>query len=304
MLNLHQKFHVLQDTLQLSNLRSSSGQRSSTDIPDVFIYRRTKKTGSSSMLGALLKVTDKLGYIPLYYDPPYMKTYVRAEGLRPIPRRLFVAQHNAVTREHTQGRKTVIADTIIDGYRQVTSFCRFTRNISDCAAGMKECLNDAALSQRFYRWAGKPREDEETFIDLPLSSAHPALSSSVLRRIFPNITLDVHRYNVAGSSCDEKPDLRKIYNNHYKILDYQIDALRKRLLHMAGYPTAAAQETLHASLVELMDAAEEEERKKYTFSTYESTRKVASDHSLLMKYAKSPWRREKNGKLVLEKRSE
>lgn len=253
-------------------------------LPQVIVYRRTKKTASSSMLEELLKVTTQHGYVSLYHSGPRMKEVVRAEYLAPNPRRLFVAEHNAVTRDETAGRKTLIIDTIMDGYRQVTSYCRYVKKVRmrHCDEQLIKCLEGPALSQSNYRWAGKSHEDISTFIDMPLSSEHPALSTTAFQRVFENSVLDVKKRNSVGSACPEDPKIRAVYNKWYKRLDRQINKLRIRLLALAGYP--ANSKDGNVSITEMMDKAEELERRRYledldyVFGEHEATREVSEEH--------------------------
>lgn len=267
-----------------------------TSYPDVFIYRRTKKTGSTSMLDALVRVMKDKDYVPLYYDIERMNIIVRTEFLKPKPRRLLILQHNKVNRQHTIGRTAVIADTVYDGFRQMTAFCRFVRNIKDCGPAMVACLEAASSkAQVRYRWCGSTVETPDTYIDLPLSSAHPALSTTVLRTVFPDALLDIPKLNAAGSACEETPQLRAVYDQNYVILEKQIALLRKRLLSVAGYPTSATS-LPGTSTEEMMDAAELIESKKYNFGTYSYTKDVGTINTDL-KEAVSDWVRSPSGKL-------
>lgn len=273
------------------------------NLPDVVIYRRTKKTGSSSMLEELLHATAPLRYVPLAEGGTKAKEVVRGEGLLASPRRLLVAEHNAVTRDDAPWGTALIIDTIVDGYRQVTAFCRFVVKVERCDAELAKCLRSPfALGQRFYRWAGHESEDASTYIDMPLSSAHPALSTTVLRKVFPNATLDIKRRNSAGSSCAEDSALRRVYDEHYKELESQVERLRMRFLMLSGYPTLT--KSGDVSLEEMMDKAEELERKRYlresglNFEDYESTSEVSKEH-LALKRGKPNWARTPDGKIEL-----
>ena len=253
------------------------------------------------MLDALVKELRPYGYNALYhYESSRMNEVVRGEMHRPNPRRTLVAQHNGVTRDHANGRRTVIADTFQDGYKQITSFCRYVRRVENCDTELEECmLSETTMKQIRYRWASDEMETNLTYIDLPLSSAHPALSTTVIRRVFPDVTLNVQQYNVAGSACDELPALRKIYKKSYGELEAQNRILQKRILYLAGYPTRTPP-GLKISLPEMMDAAEQIESGKYNLKVSISQRKPSSDHKGLMK-AEVSWNRDENGVLFLGK---
>ena len=235
-----------------------------SNSPEVLIYRRTKKTGSTSMLEAILKGLTPESYTALYNVSHVLSDIVRAEVHRPSPRKLFIGSHNGISREHTGNRRTVIIDTVADGYKQMTSFCRYVQRVSKCESDeMRECLRSGpSRSQLRYRWAGRPQEDSETYIDLPLSSAHPALSATIFRRVFPHITIDIAKNNVFGSSCEETANLRKFYDEIYQGLDQQVLMLRKRMLTLAGYPS----EMDGFSVEQLLDAADKAEEARYANS--------------------------------------
>lgn len=258
----------------------------SNALPPLFIYRRTRKTGSSSMLAALVDELTPLNYVPLYHVHPDMQMAVRSEYRRTRPRRLLVAQHNRITRDMHPRRAAIIADTLRDGYKQITAFCRHTRHVPTCDDAMVACMRSrAALDENRYRWAGRSTEDDDTYIDLPLSSAHPALSTTVLRSVFPNVTLQIEEYNSANRTCPELPELRAVYSELYGELDRQIAVLKRRLLVIAGYPYKAKTYNEPDSVISLddvVDAAEQQERTKYHIANKSiSMRGVSNAHKEL-----------------------
>lgn len=220
--------------------------------PELFIFRKSKKTGGSSMINALMDALEPLGYVPLPKKRDEMDISVRNEYVRPSPRRLMLVQHNKVTRAHHPRRRAVIADTIRDGLPQVLSYCRHMRAVQDCfGPAMLKCLRRRASHQLAYRWARRDREDEDTYIDLPMSPAHPALSTAVLRTVFPKIPpLRILRYNDRGLGCEKelrtaslneteqhgKEAVLQMYHELFGPLDGQIDDLKRRMLSVAGYP--------------------------------------------------------------------
>lgn len=232
--------------------------------PEVIVFRRTRKTGSSSMLSELIREFTLLGYETLNEPPPEMKWRVRKEDIKIKRGRLFVAEHNDITRADYHRGQVVIIDTVRDGYQQVTSFCRYLKKIRTCNKLIEECMeSNASLVQNRYRWGGRPEEDDDTYIDLPISSAHMYLSTTVLRTIFPEITLRPLQINVMKSSCPENGSLRKIYRRLYGELDEQVNMLKKRMLVIAGYPFRLHAGTKIKSLDELLDAADLAEKAKY-----------------------------------------
>ena len=243
----------------------------SSRVPDVVIYRKTKKTGSTSGLDAILKGLLPKRYAPLHNDTSVIKDILRAEALKSSPRKLLVSCHNGISREHTGNLFTVITDTVKDGYHQMTSFCRYFREVKECDSDeMRECLHHANLQYQVkYRWAGRSKEDSETYIDLPMSVAHPGLSTTVFRQVFPNVTLDFPQINAVGSTCEDIPSVRKVYDELFADLENQVLKLRNRMLTLAGYPTKLD----GYSVVQLMDAADKTERSKYQFGRKSEPRK-------------------------------
>lgn len=274
---------------ELGSVDHSVAHEVVADVPDVVIFRRTRKTGSSSMLEQLLKVAVQYNFTPLYESGLHLRTLVRAENVAIVPRRIFVAEHNTISRADTGNRRVVIVDTITDGYKHITSFCRFVPKVRvrDCEQGLEECLRGSvAQGENRYRWAGRDQEDSETYIDIPLSVEHPALSTRAFRRVFPDVVMDVRKLNVANSSCEESARLRAIYNELYRELDRQVEVLQNRLLILAGYPIAKQNSSIKTT--QLLDAAEKMERANFlkeglSFGTYESKKAVSTDHLRLKK---------------------
>lgn len=296
------------------------------DYPPVFIYRRTKKTASSSMLTALIDVLSPYQYVPLYHIPEEISHVVRRESrivLLHNRRRLLVAQHNHLRRSIHPQSNAIIADTIRPGYEQITSFCRYVKNLSKCDDDlMLSCLkHPATISQITYRWAGDNVESSDTYIDIPLSSAHPALSTTVFRSFFPltpqqiaNRTsplLDIQYFNVHNSTCPEIPSIKKLYDQLYVQLDKDIDRLAHRLLVLAGYTTIIdpSLEKDKLSMFDLLDAAERLEKDRINWTQYfpdshtESTvSKQMSDTHQALNAQLSKWVRHQDGHLVTKRR--
>lgn len=276
-----------------------------SSIPDILIFRRTRKTGSSSMLEQLLKLSAIYSYRPLYESGTHLRTLVRAASLsRNKSERLFIAEHNSISRADIRHQSAVIVDTITDGYKQITSFCRFVRKVrvTDCDRNLELCLRSPVTqAENRYRWTGRTVEDDDTYIDIPLSVEHPALSTKAIRRIFPNAILDVKKLNVANSSCSENVRLRMIYKELYKELDRQVESLRQRLLFLAGYPSSRKNESVTTAAV--LDAAEVMEKEAFkkvgvTFGTYESEKAVSDEH-LKLKKSQMTWALSDTGTLHL-----
>lgn len=312
-----------------SNHSSLRPDMLNASYPELFIFRRTKKTGSSSMMNALMDVLEPLGYVPLARKRDEIHIAVRNEYRRATPRRLAVLQHNNVTRSIHPRRRAVIADTIRDGLPHIMSYCRYMRGVYNCvSSGMRACLQDAStLQQMRYRWAGRDHEDDDTYIDLPLSSAHPALSTAVLRSIFPMIPpLKIMQYNVRGAGCEDelkkdskserkehgKKHLQQIYDDLYGPLDRQVDQLKRRMLSIAGYPSIVWDDRngtkgeLLASgsqLSELLDEAERLEASKTIPNDFIQNKvQGKSDRVLDLLSQVQKWMRHENGSLDLIRR--
>lgn len=316
-----------------TSLSSLRPEMLNAPYPELFIFRKSKKTGSSSMMNALMDVLEPLGYVPLPKKRDEMDISVRNEYIRPSPRRLMLVQHNKVTRAHHPHRRAIIADTIRDGLPQVLSYCRHMRQVSYCfGPDMLRCLRRRAPSQLAYRWARRDSEDEDTYIDLPLSPAHPALSTTVLRTVFPMIPrLRILHYNERGLGCEAelrtpsrnrteqrgKEAVLHTYDELFGLLDGQIDELKRRMLSVAGYPVlvrdgrgGAAREVVAqgAMLSEVVDEAERMEARKDYAGWASDRRRKSIDHKservldLLAEVLK--WKRLKNGSMALVDRQE
>lgn len=244
-------------------------------LPDLFIFRRTRKTGSSSMVNALLSSLTPLGYVALKHGENDVDTIVRNEFIKPIwmQRKLFVVHHNQVTKlSHPSPHKVIIADSIRDGFTTITSYCRQKQRVPTClSSDLLPCLqSNDTLRQNFYRYAGYDEEADHNYIDLPVSAAHPALSTTVLRTIFPTAKpLKVDMYNVHGSACrrDEvDADVVRVYDELYELFEAGVERLRKRMLGVAGYPfvyDSKGEGKRGIALSEMIDEAERMEKEKY-----------------------------------------
>lgn len=300
-----------------SHLAQPSGE--DNDVPALFIFRRTRKTGSSSMVEALLSsVASSYGYVPLPFryrdiNRALSLEYIRRDGQTNGPR-IMVVNHNDITRNFHPRRDVVIADTIRDGFEQITSYCRHIRRVPDCGKYIEACMRlPSTQDQAIYRWAGRSKEDEDTYIDLPLSSAHPMLSTAVLRTVYPNISpLQIDYYNVRNSACENTTHLRDVYNVYFKHLDEQVDDLKRRLLLIAGYPTTLAASVPRRlrkaiSLNNLLDAAEIQERKRNHFPPQLSsppTNFLQSEKALQLSADQQTWALARNGTLHVSTRGE
>lgn len=226
------------------------------------------------MINALMKALIPLGYEPIPLKNFELEAGVRNEYIRAFPRRLMTIHHNKLTKAiHPDARRVVIADTIRDGYKQLTSYCRHMRRMEFCNASIVPCFDKKqAASQMTYRFQGDFVEHRYNYIDLPLSSAHPALSTTVLRSVFPNVSLlQVDRYNARNTACPEDVELRKEYLKRFAKLDDQINMLRRRMLVIAGYPSTEGMVSNGEKLdmEEVMDAAELIEARKYGGVTWQ-----------------------------------
>lgn len=274
-------------------------------LPELFIYRRTRKTGSSSMVNALLRALVPLGYVGVKEGEHEVDTVVRNEYIRPYPRKLFVVHHNQVTKAAHPLRNAMIADTVRDGFETITSYCRQKLHIESCERDdMMSCLKaPETQAQVLYRFVNSTEETDETYINLPLSSKHRALSTSVMRTVFPNVTLHVDYYNVHESACSKSnvdPEVAQLYKELYGSFDHQITMLQKRMLGIAGFPFVADKKE-NVNLNEMMDAADLIEAPKYQFEEARSVKGKPSEIIDILKQEQI-WERDGNGKLSLKKK--
>lgn len=254
-----------------TSTNSEARQATSAEpLPRLLIYRRSHKTGSTSMAAALLEIVEPLGYVGIQLASSEAGTTRLFTNLHiPRGRPVFLFSHNAVTRDVTTRPDVVIMDTFRDGYEQITSFCRAKRRVASCDEALANCVANDSVTLRhlYYRWAGREEEDDDTFIDVPLSSQYPALSTTALRTVFPHAVLHIDHYRKKNSTCPEVPSLRAIYQQRFAALDQQVDKLSRRLLIIAGYPHEVVngeQNTL--TLSEMLDMAEDMERLKYNLA--------------------------------------
>ena len=139
-------------------------------------------------------------------------------------------------------------------------------------------------------------------MDIPLSSAHPALSTTTIRSVFPGIELNVERYNYRNTTCNRTGELEKVYNKYGKKLDRQVDSLAVRLLIVAGYKFSP-KKARGISIWKFLDEAERHKRNKYNFKqTIES-----SSYNEEMKALRGKWKnswRIKGGEVKWKDQSE
>lgn len=211
------------------------------------------------MREALLVALKPYGYETVPYRMESLPTILHRTYLRPskTPRRIILIQHNAITRDIHPLKNAVIADTIRNGFARITSHCRHVQHVATCGEDMIECLkSNVTRNEIYFPWAGRSEETFDNYIDLPLSSGHPALSTAVVRTVFPNLTLHLHKYNLRSTACEETPELRQVYDKYYSLVDKQVATLQKRMLTLAGFPTSFYDDTEAYSLEDLLDAAE------------------------------------------------
>lgn len=232
---------------------------------------------------------------------------MKHEYMKYNPRRIFIAEHNRITRDFHPNRNAIIADTVRNGYEQITSFCRHVRKVKDCVGDeMLSCLRSReALAQSTYRWAGRPAEDKDTYIDLPLSSAHPSLSTTILKTVYPNATLQLSKFNARNSTCPDIPSVRAVYNEIYASLDIQVAMLKRRMLLIAGYPyhTDISSRFGKVGLDDMLDAANMMERSKYNVSLVLKRKRsgYSGSHKELIQSVQH-WSFDEKGNLIVKAR--
>lgn len=287
----------------------STSSKLHANLPELFIYRRSRKSGSSSMLAALLELLQPLGYEATYYNPGFETNHsLNFQFGKLSARRVFVAEHNAVTRAFHPRRSAVIADTVRNGYEQLTSLCRYTRGVAGCGSDMRRCLESKwALSEINFKWAGESGENADNYIDLPLSAKHPSLSTSVLKIALPMIAdrINVHKYHVRKTHCPRDDKLLAVYNKLYAQMDRDIEKLKVRMLILTGYPYELAVNARNVSVDDMLDAAEAQESKKYAIVLSEEDAQahngISQQQRQLLTTLKK-WTKDSNGNAVLTNR--
>lgn len=258
-------------------------------------------------MAALLDSLRPLGYSAISQGDSDIEMPLRHELVRSQGRRIMLVRHNHITRDIHPTRNALIADTIRDGFERMTSFCRYIRNTETCELEeMRKCwLSAGVQAERKYRWAGRPKEDDDTYIDLPLSSAHSGLSTTVMRTVFPTITLKINMYNVQGSNCEEKPELRALYDEMFPDLDEEDNLLRKRMLMITGYPFETYRNMNHKlTFAEMLDAADKLERAKYGMTGEMKTTQSMSPEAKKLRSTDIKWLKNDKGVWVPSTRKE
>lgn len=247
--------------------RKGAGNMDNEGYPGLFIYRRSNQTGSASMSNALLTALQGLGYEPVQSQGESMEIVVRNEFVKHAPRRLLVLSQNAITRAAHPRGKVVIADTFSYGFAQVTSQCRHMIYNGSCGDAVVRCMRAEPMKSLVrYRFADNEEEDEDTYVDLPLSALHPALSTTVLRTVYPQIRIDIGVPDIENAACAETLRLREVYDKVYGELERQMDSLKMRMLVIAGYPVeVAGRRGRNFTLDDMLEAAERKELEKYPY---------------------------------------
>lgn len=235
-------------------------------LPQVVIFRRSPNTASTSLSAALLPALRSFGYHIIERPSSELATIVRARLARPHAGRIAILAKSDLRKDIHPHRSVVIIDSVRDGYHQITSFCRTVLAVPACDHQMAECLESARVKNiTRFRWTGDTNEDTNTYVDLPLSAAHPGLSTTIMRTVFPNITLAVDVFRQRNASCSKVPHLMRVYEQNFRYYEVQVKRLRKRMLVLAGYPSKFHKSVPDSlSLVHALAAAERLERAKYS----------------------------------------
>lgn len=276
-------------------------------FPDFVLFRRSPKTGSSSMAPALATALRQWHYEPISpVEKAIQYGVLHWTRIKNPQQRFLFLYHNDFSRADLPEKNVLIVDTIRDGFSQITSQCRFAKRAKTCGKDMIDCLKgEMLLNVTKYRWGKLEQETSENYIDIPLSSAHPALSTTALRSVFPDIELDVQRYNYKRTTCNRTEELEKVYNMYGKELDRQVENLAIRLLIVSGYKVRL-RNIENISVWKFLDEAERHERTKYNFKqrieSYDYNEEVKAlrddwKNSWEIKYGEVKWRNRsrKNG---------
>ena len=125
-------------------------------------------------------------------------------------------------------------------------------------------------------WRHDLSESDATYVDLPVSPMHPALSATVLRTVFDKTD---GRFFISRNLCEDEAKKTKVWNreNEGKDLYHARKVYHKllaRMLHVTGYSATVrprGQQKKNITLEEIVDAAEKFEAKMMKLSTGSST---------------------------------
>lgn len=225
-----------------------------TEVPVLSILRRSFSAEADRISHALQVSLAGAGFVEL--EKPNGMTTADALSNRfryNMSAKTLVSTPNSLLRTAHPSGRAILLSPLSDGIVDVASHCRrqVQRSRNDkhsflaCddpdvirCVGTSEAVSEIERA----RWAHREYEDEETYINIPLSPRHPKVSTLALRSVFPDALPLVFDHPVldngsVGDDCEIFDDtLFEAYSKSMRPLEQQIDTLRQRLLIIAGFP--------------------------------------------------------------------
>lgn len=223
---------------------AANPNRSTASLPQLIIFRQT--TRAPRMIMKIVSFFESHRYKTVGVSGVETGTEVdaltRNEFIRPFPRHLFTTGGH-VTKTYHPERNTLTIALFSHGANE------------NCSMSIKNA------------WLATKNEDDDSYIDLPLSPRHPAISTTAFRTLFPSRRDALFKFQQEMVICDNfsSTEIRK--RDYYTEVKGR-STLMERLLVITGYPFVANRSHTGApiSLMEMLDAAEELERIKIGWS--------------------------------------
>lgn len=113
---IYKTLHVSNSNLRLAKFYTPHEVRvRALPLPDLIIYRRTKRSGSSSILVEMRGILEPLTYKPFHLRKTSIDVLEKQESIWPNARRIIVADYSDITRHRHPYLHAVVADTGRDG---------------------------------------------------------------------------------------------------------------------------------------------------------------------------------------------
>lgn len=246
------------------------------EAPVLSVLRRSFSAEADRVAHALKVSLAGAGFVEL--EKPTGVTTVDALNTQfryNISTKTLVSTPNSLVRSVHPARRAILLSPVSDGIVDVVSHCRRkVQHARDSRSSFPACDDpdvvqcvgtvEAVSEIERARWAHREHEDDDTYINIPLSPRHPKVSTLALRSVFKDalpLIFD-HPTSDNESSSDDNCDafadtLLDAYSKSMQPLEQQIDDLRQRLLIIAGFPVDVDKRIdIPISPSDLLDAAE------------------------------------------------
>lgn len=280
LLDKHQSptFLVKLDDTSVSVTPTITDGRDNT--PPLVIYRHTSSRRSARILRGLSSTLQYVGYTTVHVGADVTDEHIAARFRKPPssylsntpePKLLVVSQHRLTRRAHPE-RRAVIAAGIVTSLTDLLSYCVSTLPHApiDCEDEvLSSCVRDASKSEDIVsnRYGPNTTHNADDYVDMPLASSHPVLSTAVLRLVFPEAPLMQFRGEIPLGELSDvaeipectKPQREKLSDDMESATDVLVNmrvAMIRQFLIMAGYPCVSKGKP-EVTLEAMLDTAEE-----------------------------------------------